>query len=257
VTSPDVKPLIVNGIGDPGPTVYSPEEVDRKPVLLTPAEFADAVATIPLDVPAGNDPDNAVALVIFTVDEEGRIAPGTVSFPGVLAPGSARLAELEQLLRAVRFEPGMIYGLPVQTKVLVPVRSAGGGATPVLRGELTGFDLPDADRSLEGPSPVDVAGAEVKPRLLNAGEVQGVLQTLYPPILRDAGVTGTTVMKFVVNAEGRVEPTSIVAVSTTHDAFAEASAAVVARMRFSPARVEGRAVPVLVQIPISWTLERG
>jgi protein TonB len=126
----------------------------------------------------------------------------------------------------------------------------------VFRDELTGFDLPSADHPAQG-DPVDVAGAEVKPRLLNAGEVQGVLQTLYPPILRDAGITGTTVMKFVVNAEGRVEPTSIVAVSTTHRAFAEASMEVVSRMRFSPARVEGREVPVLVQIPISWTLERG
>ncbi|HEX8272702.1 MAG TPA: TonB family protein [Longimicrobiaceae bacterium] len=264
VAAPDVEPMSIAGIGDPGVPTYSADEVDRKPVLLDPQELADAVATVPLDVPATSDPDNAVALLIFTVDEAGRVAPGSVSFPGVEAPGSARLAELERLLRVVWFEPGMLDGRAVRTKVLVPVRSVEGRASVVFRDELTGFEpflgpgsLPGTTAPRDGSPPVDVADAEVKPRLLNADEVQAVLAGLYPPILRDAGVTGTTVMKFVVNAGGQVEPTSIQAVSTTHDAFAEASAAVVARMRFSPARVEGQAVPVLVQIPISWTLERG
>jgi TonB family protein len=264
VEVPDVGPMPVGGVGDPVVATYSAHEVDRKPVLLDPERFADAVATLPLDIPAMSGPDSVVALLIFTVDEAGRVAPGSVSFPGVEAPGSARLAELERLLRTVWFEPGMLDGRAVRTKVLVPVRSVEGRASVVFRDELTGFEpfrgpgsLPGTPAPREGSPPVDVADAEVKPRLLNADEVQAVLAGLYPPILRDAGVTGTTVMKFVVNAGGQVEPTSIQAVSTTHDAFAEASAAVVARMRFSPARVEGQAVPVLVQIPITWTLERG
>lgn len=107
-----------------------------------------------------------------------------------------------------------------------------------------------------GDAPIDVALAEEKPQLQNAAEVQRLLQRLYPPLLRDAGITGQVQMKFVVNGQGRVEATSVSVVNATHDAFGEASAKVVERMRFKPARVGGRPVPVLVQIPISWTLER-
>ncbi len=107
-----------------------------------------------------------------------------------------------------------------------------------------------------GPVPIDVSLAEEKPQLQNAAEVQRLLQRNYPPLLRDSGITGQVQMKFVVNAQGRVEATSVSVVNASHDAFGEASTRVVERMRFKPAKVGGRAVPVLVQIPISWTLER-
>jgi TonB family protein len=159
----------------------------------------------------------------------------------------------------------MLGGTPVRTDVGVPIVWADGRATPVF--ELAtwnpGVDsLPDivsmADPvAREHRAAMDVADAEVKPTLLNAGEVQGLLAEVYPPLLRDAGVTGQTLVKFVIDAGGRVVPASVLMVSTTHAAFAEASLAVVARMRFTPAMVEDREVPVLVQIPITWTLERG
>lgn len=107
-----------------------------------------------------------------------------------------------------------------------------------------------------GTGPIDVSLAEEKPQLRNASEVQRLLQRLYPPLLRDAGITGQVQMRFVVNAQGRVDPGSVSVVSATHDAFGEATTKVVEKMRFSPAKVGGRAVPVLVSIPISWTLER-
>lgn len=107
-----------------------------------------------------------------------------------------------------------------------------------------------------GSAPIDVALAEEKPVLQNAAEVQRLLQRLYPPLLRDAGITGQVQMKFVVNGQGRVDPGSVSVMNATHDAFGDASSKVVERMRFRPARVGGRPVPVLVQIPISWTLER-
>ncbi|HEV2734322.1 MAG TPA: energy transducer TonB, partial [Longimicrobiaceae bacterium] len=251
VAVPDVEPLPIGGIGDPGPPTDS-WGVDRRPVLLDPEEFADVVATLPLDVPARSGPDSVVLLLFFTVDEEGRIAPGSASFTGVSA------AELDRLLRDVRFEPALLDGRPVRMKTFVTVRPVGGRAIVILdKDRLPGYGPGfDVDRSPQ-ESPTDVADAEVKPRLLNTREVQGVLQELYPPLLRDAGVTGQTHVKFVIDARGRVDPASVVTVSATHSAFAEASLEVVSRMRFSPARVEGREVPVLVQIPITWTLERG
>ncbi|HEV2146451.1 MAG TPA: energy transducer TonB [Longimicrobiaceae bacterium] len=107
-----------------------------------------------------------------------------------------------------------------------------------------------------GTVPIDVNLAEEKPELRNRAEVARLLQRLYPPLLRDAGITGQATIKFVVNAQGRVDPGSISVVSSTHDAFGEASTKVGEKMSFKPAKVGGRAVPVLVTMPVSWTLER-
>lgn len=117
-------------------------------------------------------------------------------------------------------------------------------------------NMADKKEDNTGTAPIDVSLAEEKPQLQNASEVQRLLQRLYPPLLRDAGITGQVQMKFVVNASGRVEATSVSVVNASHDQFGEASTKVVEKMRFKPAKVGGRAVPVLVQIPISWTLER-
>lgn len=107
-----------------------------------------------------------------------------------------------------------------------------------------------------GTGPIDVSLAEEKPELRNRSEVARLLQRLYPPLLRDAGITGQATIKFVVNAQGRVEPGSVSVVAATHDAFGEASTKVGEKMVFKPAKVGGRAVPVLVTMPITWTLEK-
>jgi protein TonB len=117
-------------------------------------------------------------------------------------------------------------------------------------------NMADKKEDNTGTAPIDVSLAEEKPQLQNGPEVQRLLQRLYPPLLRDAGITGQVQMKFVVNAQGRVEATSVSVVNASHAQFGEASSKVVEKMRFRPAKVGGRAVPVLVQIPISWTLER-
>ncbi|MET0395507.1 MAG: TonB family protein [Longimicrobiaceae bacterium] len=117
-------------------------------------------------------------------------------------------------------------------------------------------NMADKKEDNTGTAPIDVSLAEEKPQLQNGPEVQRLLQRLYPPLLRDAGITGQVQMKFVVNAAGRVEATSVSVINASHDQFGEASTKVVEKMRFRPAKVGGRAVPVLVQIPISWTLER-
>lgn len=117
-------------------------------------------------------------------------------------------------------------------------------------------NMADKKEDNTGTAPIDVSLAEEKPQLQNASEVQRLLQRLYPPLLRDAGITGQVQMKFVVNAQGRVEATSVSVLNASHDQFGEASTKVVEKMRFKPAKVGGRPVPVLVAIPISWTLER-
>jgi len=106
----------------------------------------------------------------------------------------------------------------------------------------------------EPPIGIDVSRAEVKPKLLNAAEVQRVMQAAYPARFAEEGITGETTVRFVIDENGLVDPSSIIVESS--DAFGTAARMVVEVMRFKPARLEGKPVPVVVTMPITWTLER-
>jgi protein TonB len=133
-----------------------------------------------------------------------------------------------------------------------------------VRGDVIGTPTPGDDRKPTGITTPAPSGGEVytvsevaeRPALRNAAEMQRVLQRLYPPLLRDAGIAGATQLQLVIDAEGRVEPGSVEVVSTTHEGFSDASVKAAERFRFRPARVGGRGVRVMISLPITWTLDR-
>lgn len=69
----------------------------------------------------------------------------------------------------------------------------------------------------------------------------------YPPSLRDAGVRGEVLAQFVVDSTGRVDARSFKVLRATHDQFVTSVRASLDSLRYSPARVQGRAVRQLVQ----------
>jgi DNA-binding helix-hairpin-helix protein with protein kinase domain len=98
----------------------------------------------------------------------------------------------------------------------------------------------------------DISDVDEAPRLLNRATVSRALQRTYPPLLRDAGVGGTTLLAFVVGADGAVRPETIEVIEFSNERLAEASRVVVERMRFEPALVRGRPARVRVQLPITF-----
>ncbi|HEY7769043.1 TonB family protein [Longimicrobium sp.] len=100
----------------------------------------------------------------------------------------------------------------------------------------------------------ELSAVTVPPRPLNVAELQTELERLYPPALRDAGVTGSVQVRFRVNTDGSVSSLEIT--SSTNRLFDAASLAAVSRLRFSPAEVDGRPVPVWAELPIEWQIER-
>lgn len=91
--------------------------------------------------------------------------------------------------------------------------------------------------------------------LLNREAVARRLQQVYPPLLRDSGVTGTVSVQFVVTPEGRVEMSSIKILSSSHEAFADATMKVLKDLRFSPARVGDTKVRMLTVMPVRFNLQ--
>lgn len=102
----------------------------------------------------------------------------------------------------------------------------------------------------------DMSSVQELPQLQNASESQRVLQRNYPPLLRDAGVAGTVQIRMRVNEDGRVDASSIEVVESSHEAFGDAAKRVAERMRFRPAKVDGRAVKVMVVITITFNVSR-
>jgi TonB family protein len=92
------------------------------------------------------------------------------------------------------------------------------------------------------------------PELLNREVVRAETRANYPSVLRAARIEGTVTVEFVVGTTGEPERATIRPVNATHDGFREGAERVVARMRFSPAKIGGRPVRAQVTLPISFIL---
>lgn len=90
------------------------------------------------------------------------------------------------------------------------------------------------------------------PELRNRNDFARELWRVYPPRLRDRGVSGTATIEVVVDREGRVSGAR--AVRSSEPEFGTAAVRVVERMRFTPARLDGQAVPVRLVIPVTFAL---
>jgi len=79
---------------------------------------------------------------------------------------------------------------------------------------------------------------------------------VYPPLLQQAGIEGTVMVQAIIDTMGRVEPNSIKITQTANPGFNESAKTVVLKSLFRPARVYGKAVRVLIQIPILYSIKR-
>jgi protein TonB len=95
----------------------------------------------------------------------------------------------------------------------------------------------------------------IRPRLENAAEVRRLLERLYPPILRDAGIGGTVHVWFHLDGTGRVLETEL----HRSSGYAELDAAalrVANAMEYSPAWNRDQRVKVWVSVPITFEVQR-
>jgi protein TonB len=77
----------------------------------------------------------------------------------------------------------------------------------------------------------------------------------YPESLKSVGVQGTVVMRFIVGADGKVEPGSIEAVSSPHKLFSDAVRTALLNMRFRAAEAGGQKVRQLVEQPFIFQIQ--
>jgi TonB family protein len=87
--------------------------------------------------------------------------------------------------------------------------------------------------------------------LSNRAEVASALSR-NPPAALNLGSTVSARVRFVVLESGRVDPASITVLDQTHDGVEDPARRVLARARYEPARVEGKAVKSYVTMPVTW-----
>jgi len=77
----------------------------------------------------------------------------------------------------------------------------------------------------------------------------------YPPALRHAGLQGRVTVQAVIDTLGRAEPASLKVITHPNTAFDQSARAYVLQAAFRPARVKGRAVRVLIRVPVDYRIE--
>jgi protein TonB len=78
----------------------------------------------------------------------------------------------------------------------------------------------------------------------------------YPESLRASAIEGEVIVQFVVNEDGRYDSGSLKVLNSSNPAFTAAVKQALPGMRFSAARVGGRKVRQLVQLPFEFHLNR-
>ena len=89
-----------------------------------------------------------------------------------------------------------------------------------------------------------------------AKQIPGTGMLRYPDAMRNANRQGAVLAQFIVDANGMVEPSTLKVLKSTDPAFTKAVAEALPTMRFTPARVHGKAVKQVVELPFTFSLER-
>ena len=117
--------------------------------------------------------------------------------------------------------------------------------------------LPAASQRPTSQDPVTPTGNDVfmeavvdeKPALLSAP------QLVYPDLLRQAGIQGRVIVRAIIDTMGRAEPNSLTILQSPNPGFDPSVKDYVLKTMFRPARIHGRALRVLIQMPIAFTLK--
>lgn len=93
------------------------------------------------------------------------------------------------------------------------------------------------------------------PRLRNKEFIMDLLLRRFPARIANRHRSSEARVRFVIDARGVVDPTTIRLVATDRAEFAVATLAVTERLRFYPARHGREAVPILIEMPFRWRAE--
>lgn len=90
------------------------------------------------------------------------------------------------------------------------------------------------------------------PQVKSASQAAQAIQRAYPRSLQENGVGGKVQIRFVVKADGSVDPATVEIVAATVKALGDAAAEAVGKIQFVPGKKDGSAVAAVVVMPITF-----
>ena len=100
------------------------------------------------------------------------------------------------------------------------------------------------------PTVVSDTAYDLAPEIVNPDEVRDAMRQEYPPLLRDAGVRGTSILRLSLDETGQVQQFALEE-SSSHRALDDMALRLAQVIQFKPAQNGGEAVPVLVTVPLN------
>jgi TonB family protein len=138
------------------------------------------------------------------------------------------------------FAPGRAGGRAVRARLEVPVLFGAVAETTIVL-------LPAGSGSGQVFSDAVV---DERPEVLSFPPVN------YPESLRRIALRGDVILEFIIDTLGRAEPASLSIIESPEPAMSAEAIRAALAATFRPARVKGRAVRVLVRLPIQFRLSR-
>jgi len=99
-----------------------------------------------------------------------------------------------------------------------------------------------------------LAEVETKPSLSSVTAFQRTVSDGYPEDLKRRRMGGIAEVAFIVDATGKVVPSSVEVVDATQPAFGEAAKKALLQTGFNPGKVSGSAVRTKVSLPIIYKM---
>ena len=200
---------------------FATESLQERPVVLSrpPLHYPDSLRR------AGIDGRVVIRMIVDTLGH-----PEPSSLEVLESPDSGLTAVAKEFALGTAFRPARRHGQAVRAWVKVPVV----------------FDVAP-------PLPPGVYRAnqvDEKPKLLSAPPLK------YPWALRQQGVQGRVIVQAIIDSVGRVDPGSVAVVRSPDPGFDDACVDYLLHARFQPGRRAGRAVSVLMKIPIDFTMQK-
>jgi len=110
--------------------------------------------------------------------------------------------------------------------------------------------VPVSAKAQDASKAYTLAEVDTKPSLASMSSFQRIVAEGYPEDMRRRRLGGIAELAFVVDASGKVEPSSVEIVDATQPAFGEAAKRALLQTGFNPGKVSGSAVRTKVSLPI-------
>ncbi|WP_420129193.1 energy transducer TonB [Longimicrobium sp.] len=211
--------------------IYDADSVQVRPMPGDIRGFNEALRDLyPQELRAENPA--ALVRVRFAVDPAGQ-----PRYPAVVESNDPRFDAVSlEAVGQLRFQPAHHEGEAVWVWMEVPL-------------EWTQRVAASSGNAEDG---YEMSAVDELPRPVNGAVFAQAMARAYPVLLRNAGITGSVQVRFLIGVDGSTSRHTIT--HSTDAAFNQPTLRALQVQRFRPARKDGRPVKVWVEQPIQWVV---